>query len=358
MTEEEQPHTHQGTTGLRVLLTAAAVVVIIAGLKAASSILLPVLMAAFLAVLSVPPISWLRKRGLPAWASVLIVFTGVLVVILALTALIGTSLTDFSRNLPTYQVRIQERTASLLEWVQKQGVDVSTAAIKENMDTGRVMKWTSEALKAVSSIFSNMFFVLLTVVFILAEAAGLPAKIRAALGQPEADLGRYARILEDIQTYLSIKTKVSAVTGALATALLAVVGVDYVVMWGLLAFMLNFVPTLGSILAALPPVLLALILFGWERAVVVGVGYLVINVVMGSVLEPRLMGRRLGLSTLVVFLSLVFWGWVWGPVGMVLCVPLTMVLKILLENTQDLQWIAVLLGSGAETRERTSKMEP
>lgn len=356
MDNSEQSPKRDRAAGFRVLLMVAAAVVVIAGLKAASSILLPVLMAAFLAVLSIPPITWLRRRRLPAWASVLIVFSGVLAAFILISVFIGSSVSDFSRNMPTYQIRIQEKTGSLLTWIQQQGIELSSETVKKQLDTGRIMSWTSEALKAVSSILSNMFFVLLTVVFILAEAAGLPAKMRAALGDPEADIERYGKILEDIQTYLSIKTKVSLVTGGLAGALVAVVGVDYPVMWGLLAFLLNFVPTLGSILAAVPPILLALIQFNWQHAAVVGVGYVVINVVMGSVLEPRLMGRRLGLSTLVVFLSLVFWGWVWGPVGMVLCVPLTMVLKILLENTNDLKWVAVLLGSGAETRERASKL--
>ena len=126
-----------------------------------------------------------------------------------------------------------------------------------------------------------------------------------------------------------------------------VIGVDYPVLWGLLAFLLNYIPTLGSIIAAIPPVLLAMVQFGWTWALVVAMVYLAINICIGSLLEPRLMGRRMGLSTLVVFLSMVFWGWVWGPIGMILSVPLTMLLKILLMHSDDLRWVGVLLGSGS-----------
>ena len=122
-------------------------------------------------------------------------------------------------------------------------------------------------------------------------------------------------------------------------------GLGFPLLWGLVAFIFNYIPNLGSILAAIPPVLLALVQFGPARAAVVAVGYLVINIGLANFLEPYLMGRRLGLSTLVVFLSLVFWGWVWGPVGMLLSVPLTVIVKIALENTKDFRWVAIMLGA-------------
>ncbi len=338
--------------GYRTLLIAAAFIIVVAGLKAAGSILVPVLLAAFLAVLSLPPIAWLRRHKLPTWASVLVVFTGVLLGFGAVSVFIGTSVRDFSDNIPFYQSRIQEQIVPVIEWVASYGVELSTDELLQELDGGRVMAYFAGALSTASSVLSDTLFVLLTTIFIIAEAAGLPNKIRIAMGRPDADLSRFSRVLSSLQGYLSIKSQVSLVTGVLAGVLVAVVGVDYAFLWALLAFLLNFVPTLGSIIAAVPPVLLALIQFGWERAVIVLVGYLTINLVMGNVIEPRLMGRRLGLSTLVVFLSLVFWGYVWGPLGMLLCVPLTMLVKILLENSDDLKWLAVMLGSGAEIRAR------
>ena len=140
-----------------------------------------------------------------------------------------------------------------------------------------------------------------------------------------------------------IKTAVSAVTGTVVGLWVAALGLDFALLWGLVAFLLNFIPNLGSIIAAIPAVLLAMVQFGPGRAAVIAAGYLVVNIVFGSVVEPMLMGRRLGLSTLVVFASLVFWGFVWGPVGMLFSVPLTMVVKIALENSKDFRWVAVML---------------
>jgi predicted PurR-regulated permease PerM len=338
--------------GYRALLTAAAAVVVIAGLRAASDILLPVLVAAFLAVVSLPPVRALQRRRLPDWAAVTIVFLVVLAAVGLVSLFVGSSIAAFSHNLPRYEVRLREQTVGLVRWLAELGVDVSAKSVREQLDTGQVVRLTGSALSALGALLSNVFFVLLTVVFILAEAAGLPKKLRAAFGVGEADLDRFAGVLDDLQAYLSVKTKISALTGVATTLACWAIGIDYAVLWGLVGFLLNYVPNLGSILAAAPPVLLALVQWGWERAVVATVAFVVLNVLLGNILEPRMMGRRLGLSSLVVFLSLVFWGFVWGPVGMVLSVPLTMLLKLLLEHSDDLRWISVLLGSGAETRAR------
>ncbi|MCA9698601.1 MAG: AI-2E family transporter [Myxococcales bacterium] len=215
----------------------------------------------------------------------------------------------------------------------------------------RVIGGAGTLVAGIGSVLSDTAFVLLTTAFIMAEAAGLPRKLEVALGRA-GSMDRFDGIINDIQEYLSIKTKISLVTGGLAWILCLAVGVDYPVLWGVVAFFLNYIPTLGSIIAAVPPVLLGFVQFGWERSLAVLAGYVLINTVMGNMVEPKVMGKRLGLSSLVVFLSLVFWGWIWGPLGMFLSVPLTMVVKILLENSDDLKWIAVLLGSGAEMEER------
>jgi len=338
----------------------ASFVAIVAGLKAAGGILLPVLVAAFLAVLSIPPINWLSSHKIPRWAATLIVFTVVLGGLVGVSVFVGASIGDFAANLPVYEASLAERTEGLFTWIDKQtwladaNIEISKDSIMEKLDAGKVMGLFAEAAGAITSMLSNTMFVLLTVIFILAEAAGLPAKLQVAFGSKGADVNRYGNVLEDLQGYLLIKTGVSLITGLLAGGLCAAMGVDYPVLWGLVAFLLNYIPTLGSIIAAFPAVILALVQFGWERALIIAIGYVVINTVMGSVLEPRLLGKRLGLSALVVFLSLVFWGYVWGPTGMVLCVPLTMLVKILLQSSPELSWIAVMLGSGAEMRESIS----
>ncbi len=201
-------------------------------------------------------------------------------------------------------------------------------------------------------MLTNTFLIILTVVFILLEASDFPGKLRQAFGDPTEHMTGFGQFTETVNRYLKIKTIFSALTGICVWAWLAVLGVDYPILWGCLAFLLNYVPNIGSIIAAVPAILLALVQLGFGSAVLVAAGYIVVNVVFGSILEPRFMGSGLGLSTLVVFLSLVFWGWVLGPVGMILSVPLTVIVKIALETGKDTRWLAVMLGSG------TSHTEP
>ena len=196
-------------------------------------------------------------------------------------------------------------------------------------------------------ILTNSFLILLTVIFILFEASSFQQKVEAAFGDPKGTLAQVQKITEAVNNYLAIKTIASLGTGVIVAILVWVLRIDFPVIWGLLAFLLNFIPNLGSIIAAIPPVLLGYIQFGIGRALLVAAGFGVVNLVFGNVVEPKLMGRKLGLSTLVVFPSLIFWGWVWGPAGMLLSVPITMVVKIALESNPSTRWISILLDSEA-----------
>jgi AI-2 transport protein TqsA len=339
--------------GLRVLITGASLCVVVAGLRAAGPILVPVIFSAFLAVLAIPPIKWLQARKVPDWLAVTIVLFGVIGAFTLVSLLIGNSISTFGEKLPEYEARLVAVTSSWLAWLEANGVgvEVSTDTLFEYVDAGKIADLAGTLVASVGSVLSDFVFVLMTTGFIMAEAAGLPRKLQAALGD-DAEVSRFGQIVEDIQEYLSIKTQISLVSGLLAWLLCVAVGVDYALLWGVLTFLLHYVPNLGAIIAAIPPTLLAFLLLGWERAAVVVIGYTAIMMVMGNIIEPKVMGKRLGLSSLVVFLSLVFWGWIWGPLGMFLSVPLTMVVKILLEYSDDMKWIAVLLGSGAEMEDR------
>ncbi|MCA9428815.1 MAG: AI-2E family transporter, partial [Candidatus Omnitrophica bacterium] len=191
---------------------------------------------------------------------------------------------------------------------------------------------------------SNGMLILLTVIFILAEASSFPRKLREVMTNPDESLPHFARFADNVNRYIGIKTTVSALTGLLVWLSLVLIGVDFPVLWGILAFLLNYVPNIGSIIAAVPAVILALVQMGVGSALLVTGIFVAINMVMGNVIEPRYMGRGLGLSTLVVFLSLVFWGSMLGPVGMLLSVPLTITAKIALEANPGTAWLAHLLG--------------
>jgi len=328
----------------RILITAAAFVVIVAGMRTASSILVPFLLSIFIAIICAPPLFWMQRKGVPNTLAVLSILVGIIVIGLLLAAFIGTSVNDFSEALPVYEKRLVEMRGAFTSWLGSLGLEIPSQVLTEYFDPGKAMKMAAGTLAGLSGLLTNLFMILLTVIFILLEASGFPQKLRAALSDPEESMGHLRSFSESVNRYLALKTLFSMATGVAVGIWLAILGVDFALLWGLAAFLLNYVPNIGSIIAAIPAILLALLQLGWGSALLTCLGYVVVNVVFGSILEPKFMGRRLGLSTLVVFLSLVFWGWVLGPVGMVLSVPLTMIVKIAMESDEDTRWIAVMLG--------------
>lgn len=332
---------------LNAMITAAAFVIIIAGMRAAEAILVQFLISAFIAIICAPPLFWMQRKGVPTILAILIIVLTIVVVGLLITTVVGTSLNDFSRDLPSYQSRLEGKTAELLEWLEEKGVGINKKGLLQAINPGSAMSFVAGLLSKFGKVLTNAFLILLTVIFILFEASGFSVKLHAALNNPESSLGGFEVFFKNINRYVALKTLTSIATGLAVGILLTVLGVDYPLLWGLLAFMLNFVPSIGSIIAAIPAVLLALIQLGSGSAAVAALGFLIINTVIGSIIEPKVMGRGLGLSTLVVFLSLVFWGWVLGPIGMLLSVPLTMTVKIALDSSEDTRWLAILLGSEA-----------
>lgn len=328
----------------QILVTFAALVVVIAGMRAAAVILVPFLLAAFIAIISTPPMFWLRRKGLPAWLSLFIVMIVVALMGLLISGLVGSSIKVFSKELPIYEAKLRQYVAVMIAWVEKLGVDTSGIEWTNILDPGAAMKLVATGLNSLGKILTNGFLILMTVVFMLIEASSLPIKLRTILGDTADVLINFEKFINSVKHYMAIKTLVSFATGIVITVWLAVIGVDFPVLWGLLAFLLNYVPNIGSIIAAIPAVLLAFVQLGMMKALIAAAGYVVVNLVMGSVIEPRYMGRGLGLSTLVVFLSLIFWGWVLGPVGMLLSVPLTMTAKIALDTRQETRWLSILLG--------------
>ncbi len=329
--------------GSHFLLIAACIVIIIAGLKAAASLMVPILLAAFLAIICLPPLYFLLNRGLGATAAVFIV-TGTLLCLGLLVSLFAASaVADFSNNLPLYQSRIQTQMAQLLSWLSSSGFNIPNGSIVETFDPSTLMKMVGKLLSSIGNALTDAFLILLLVIFILLEAIALPHKW-LEMNDHAPSTHSFESFISTVHSYLVIKSLVSIATGIIITIWLSILDVDYPVLWGLLAFLFNFVPNIGSIIAAVPAVMLATIQLGPDSALYAALGYVVVNIIMGNVVEPRYMGKGVGLSTLVVFLSLVIWGWVLGPVGMLLSVPLTMIVKLACEAKAETHWIAVLLG--------------
>jgi len=328
------------------LLGLAAFVIVVAGMQAAAPILVPFLLAIFIAIVLAPIIGGLRRWRIPPVASLVMVILGLVMVGLLIAALVGSSFEEFSRNIPLYKERLHGLMADSLTWLSGYGITISRQIAMDYLDPSQAMALVTRLLGGLSGVLTNGLLILLTVAFILAEASGLPEKMRAAFGEPETSLAHATAVADNINRYMVIKTVFSLLTGLLIAVWLWGLGLDFWLLWGVLAFLLNFVPNIGSIIAAVPAVLLALIQLGPGGAALAACGYLAVNVLIGTFLEPRFMGRGLGLSTLVVFLSLIFWGWVLGPVGMLLSVPLTITAKIILASNDQTRWLAVMLGDG------------
>jgi AI-2 transport protein TqsA len=341
--------------GGQFLITAAAFIIVVAGMREAQDLLVPFLLSGFIAIVAAPALFYLKGHRIPTGIALLLVILAIVGTGMLLGVLIGNSIEDFSSQLPTYQAKLKAQTASMLQWLGGMGIHLPEQTLSGFLDPARAMKMAAQGLSSLGGLLTNTFLILLTVIFILLEASSFPGKLNRILNDPERSLGHFERFVEKIKRYMAIKTATSLLTGAVISIWLAVVGVDYAVLWGVLAFFLNYVPNIGSIIAAVPAVLLALVQLGTGGALWTGLGYLLVNNLVGNIIEPRYMGKGLGLSPLVVFLSLVFWGWVLGTVGMFLSVPLTMTIRIALDSRDDTRWLAILLGPEIGEEEGTEK---
>ncbi|MFK4752387.1 AI-2E family transporter [Oceanobacter antarcticus] len=326
-----------------LLVTLAAAIIVIAGVRSAADMMVPFLLAVFIAVLSAPIMHWLSRRGIPDVLAVLMMMLGFLIIGSGLTLFLGGTVNAFYQDIPLYETKLQNLMQGVVTWLNAQGVEVPANLLREYVDPGVVMSMVASVFNGLGGVLTNAFLILFTVVFILLEASGMPEKLKRAFGEQTSAFAHFERFSDLVQRYLAIKTLMSLGTGVSIGLVLWVIGVDYAPVWALVAFLLNYIPNIGSIIAAVPAVLIALIQLGPGSALATAITYVVVNTLFGNVLEPRMMGRTLGLSTLVVFLSLVFWGWVLGPVGMLLSIPLTMVVKIALETRPQTRWMATLL---------------
>jgi AI-2 transport protein TqsA len=342
------------------LLLCGAVVLMVAGLKAAQSFFLPVFLAFFVATVSFPITAWLRARRVPRSIAVLLTvlvdFAFIAGIIVLGVTLVGDLQQKWNEKYAaevSQQIRAgsESLAATLEKWEVKDAKEKIQLAVENNLANlqnirfERVWDLGTGLLGRVVGFFGTTMVVLILTVFMLTEARMFGRRLEAVSLARGPNIRRLLSATRDIQRFLAIKTVVSLVTGVLAGLLCWAAGLDFYVLWGILAFALNFIPVVGSIVAGVPPTILALFVAGWPNAVLVAGGYLLINNFLGNFIEPMLVGRRFGISTLVVVLSVMFWGWVWGPLGMLLAVPLTMLIKVMLDSSEEFRWIAVAISA-------------
>lgn len=391
------------------ILTAAAFVIVIAGIRAAETIVVPFVLAVFLAVAFAPLLFWLQSKGLSKLLSLFLVLLTMFGIGYGLFSFVGTSINQFTspRTQQRYTQQIDKRLKEFQGWVaekemlegfqapleallsfrkgddeikeprenkkeatpssQEPSLDLTATDSKTTQSNqaaaptnegkpinlsqylGSALGFAGSILAGLTALLTKTFLIFITVAFILLEASTIPAKLKVIVGDSNQSLEVFQRFKETVKRYIVIKTGVSMLTGTFVAVWVSIVGLDFPMVWGFLAFLLNFIPNIGSIIAAVPAVLLALIQpeLGLGSAILTAGGYVGVNIFFGNIVEPRFMGQQVGLSTLIVFVSLVFWGWVLGPVGMLLSVPLTMTVKIALDMTEETRWISILLGSDA-----------
>ncbi|MEF9889087.1 MULTISPECIES: AI-2E family transporter [Citrobacter] len=329
--------------GLKIVIMLGMLVIILSGIRVAADIIVPFILALFIAVVLNPVVQRMVKLRIPRVIAVSLLIVIIVMLMVLLLAYLGTSLNELARTLPQYRSSLVIPLKNLEPWLQRAGIGVSVDELVKYIDPNAAMTLVTNLLAQLSNAMSSIFLLLLTVVFMLLEVPQLPNKLKQMMSRPIEGMAAIQRAIDSVSHYLVLKTAISIVTGLVAWGMLAALDVRFAFVWGLLAFALNYIPNIGSVLAAIPPIAQVLVFNGLYDALVVFAGYLVINLVFGNILEPRIMGRGLGLSTLVVFLSLIFWGWLLGPVGMLLSVPLTIIVKIALEQTNGGQSIAVLL---------------
>jgi predicted PurR-regulated permease PerM len=331
--------------GMRILVSIAAFVIIIAGINLAQSAVVLFLVAVFLALLGTPPVLWLKEKRVPSGIAVLIVMAVMIIVIVLIGAQIGSSFSSFSDELPLLQTRIREQVLQLSLVLSHKGIVLTNKFLLEYINPAAVMRLTANLLTGLGSLLSDLVLILLTVTFILLEVSSFPIKLRAVLGDPKQVFPQFTKFAYDMKRYMVIKTLINLLAGILIALWMYILGVQFPVLWGFLAFLLHYIPNIGAAIAAIPAMLMALVQLGMGSVLLVAIGYIVLGFIIGNVIEPRLMGRKLGLSTLVVFLSLIFWSGLLGLIGAILCIPLTMTLKFAFESSESTRWIAVLLGS-------------
>jgi len=328
----------------------AALIIIFAGVIYAKSIITPFLLALFISIICAQPISWLEKKRIPRWMALVSVILGMVVLFSSFAFLIGGTLSSFSGNLSKYEASLTTIRNSFIQSLNENGLNIPLDQVSNLVQPAKILEFTVGALNKLFNMMGNTFLIFLIIIFILMEFGSFSIKAKAIRNESDKSASYYSAILQNIRHYLGIKTLLCLSIGFLVYLSLLIIGVDYPLLWALIAGLMNYIPNIGSILATIPTVLFALVQLGLSGALWTLGSSMLIHNVLGNFIEPRIMGKGLGLSPLVVLLSLLFWGFVLGIAGMFLSVPFTMTIKIILEQNEKTKWLAVLLGTPAEAK--------
>lgn len=341
-----------GASPLTVLVAATCIVIVLFGMRLAADILSPFLLALFLSIACVPATAWLRSRGAPRWLAGTLVLTGMILAIIAFGLIVGASLVQLRDKLPEYQQQAAQIIANVEDLVSKAGVDVSGTVSEPTQESTSFTATIGKFIGGILGAISSLALVLFIISFMMADAFGFPEKLRRAMGEGNAFSTRAARFSREVRSFLVIKGWLGFVAAIPNTLIYFLFGVDFALLWGIVYFLLSFIPNIGYLISIIPPTVLCLLEFGWQKAALLLAINLVINTAVDSVIGPRIIGHGLGLSGLTVFLSLVLWSWVLGPVGALLSVPMTiMLVRLFLDAYPSTAWLGILMSAQPRTEE-------
>jgi AI-2 transport protein TqsA len=345
-----------GRKGSQAVVTLACLFVVLTGMKIAANVLVPIVYAFFLAVLSYPMVRWLRRHKVPAGLALGITMLVNLGALAGMVTVGVRLLISFWADLPRYLRGLQQYSNDAAAWLEANGVAGAKTTVSGMFDWNNLIGWATQqdvmsnlgslgisTFGTLATFLASLIMVIIVMMFILMEAHGTQSRLQAVHLSGGPDLSGLMRSADDIQKYLGVKTLISALTGLLAGFWCWFFDLHYPLLWALLAFLFNYIPAVGSTAASVPAIVEALVQHGPGTAIFVAIGYGGINFFLDNFVQPTMLGNRFGISPLVVILSVIFWGWLWGPLGMFLAVPLTMVLKVLLDNNAEFQWISVAM---------------
>ena len=341
--------------GVIYLVGVASVFVILFGIRGIASIINPILLAAVITITVLPVPSRLTKRGVPGWLSLVLT---ILMVVLLLGLVIATvffSITKLSTELPQYLASASQQASADLSASQDSDLSVQVERV-----TTAIGPVAQGVLTSTVDLLVQFGLALVIFFFMISAALSLPAPSRLGLDPNAPSIGRVTSLTEDVRKYMTVLTGINFLVGIGNTIFLMILGVDYALLWGLLAWFMGYIPSIGFLIALIPPVLMAYAQYGLQTALIVLVGYILINGGVQNLIQPKLMGQRLKISPVVVFIGLFVWGFLLGGIGAILAVPLTMLMLIIMENFEGTRTLASAdaLHGGGKRRRKTGGSQP
>jgi len=326
----------------RIAIVGAAVVIVLAGVRAATPILGPFLIAVFFAMITAPVMAWLTRRGMPPVVAAGTVVAGLFGILVGMALFLGAAFTQFLLSLPRYRTALEGQAAALSEY----GIDLGGIRVWDYIDQGTVVQQVAGLARQVGGITFDAFLVFIAIGFLLLEAPRLAEGLKRHLGAESPLYRHFSQSGRLLVEYVVVRTKVNLITGVGTGLFLYALGVEFAALWGFVAFVLSYVPYIGLIAAAIPPTLLALVRIGPAGAVAVIAAIALIDAAAENLVFPQIASRGLNLSPFVVLFSVVFWGFILGAVGIFLAIPLTIAVKLFLESWEETRWIGELMDAG------------